>query len=362
MSWTTMVLRGVLIVSLVVWCGCPVSQSQDFPAPIREDHTLRTPREYFLYVPSTYDPDERWPLVVTCHGTRPYDDARPQAKEWAALAEGRGFIVAAPKLEGVRGDAGWFRTADRQIELQLGDEAVILEIVSRVKAAYNVADEQVFLTGWSAGGYAVLFTGLRNPDVFRALAIRQGNFDEDYLSPVIGYLDRQQPILIFFGATDLLKSQAEKCIQWLRSRRMNVHRREIAGGHRRRPDIAYGFFRKQAREPWVLVDAIRAYEGQPLAIQARARCHPTAAACDWWFGDGGTGRGTDVVHAYAQPGTYTVTMQAVMPGGGKVLRRLEVTVPPALIGVEPRPAAQPGASGAGLPLTAGACLAARIGP
>jgi len=336
MSWIRPVTHGGLIVSLTVWCGCPVSQSQDFPAPIRQEHTLGIQRDYFLYVPSTYDPDKQWPLVVTCHGTRPYDDARPQAKEWAALAEGRGFLVAAPKLEGVRGDAGWFRTPDKQIELQLEDEAVILEIVSRVKAAYNVADEQVFLTGWSAGGYAVLFTGLRNPEVFRALAIRQGNFDERYLSPVMPHLDRHQPILIFFGAIDLLKSHAEKCIQWLRREGMNVHRREIAGGHRRRPDIAYGFFRKQAREPWIVVDAVRGYEGQPLAIRARARCRP-AAACYWWFGDGNTGRGTEVVHAYAQPGTYAVTMQAVMPGGRKVQRKIEVTVPPVLVGVEPKP-------------------------
>jgi poly(3-hydroxybutyrate) depolymerase len=327
-----------LVVFLTVWCGCPVSQSQDFPAPIRQEHTLGTQRDYFLYVPSTYDPDKRWPLVVTCHGTRPYDDARPQAKEWAALAEGRGFIVAAPKLEGVSGDDVWFRTPGKQIELQLEDEAVILEIVSRVKAAYNVADEQVFLTGWSAGGYAVLFTGLRNPDVFRALAIRQGNFDERYLSPVMPRLNRYQPILVLFGATDvLLKSHAEKSIQWLRSHGMDVHRREITGGHRRRPDIAYGFFRKQAREPWVRVDAVRGYDGEPLAIQVRARCRPTATACYWWFGDGGTGRGAAAVHAYAQSGTYTVTMQAVMPGGGKVLRKIEVTVPTVQVGVETKP-------------------------
>jgi len=339
MSWIRLVARGVMIVSVTAWCGCPVSQSQDFPAPIRQEHTLRTRRDYFLYVPSTYDPGKRWPLVVTCHGTRPYDDARPQAKEWAALAESRGFLVAAPKLDGVRGDAGWFRTPQKQIDLQLEDEAVILEIVSRVKAAYNVADEQVFLTGWSAGGYAVLFTGLRNPGVFRALAIREGNFDERYLSPVVSRLDRHQPILVFFGAVDLLKSHAENCIQWLRQERMNVHRREIAGGHRRRPDIAYDFFRKQARDPWVLVDAVRGYDGQPLAIRARARCRPAAAACHWWFGDSNTGRGADVVHTYSQPGSYTVTVQVVMPGGRKIVRKLEVTVPAVRVGVEPGPSA-----------------------
>ncbi|MFQ6049153.1 MAG: prolyl oligopeptidase family serine peptidase, partial [Phycisphaerae bacterium] len=275
--------------------GCPVVQRQNFPATIHKLTALESGRQYYLYVPSTYHADRQWPLVITCHGTVPYDDANRQIREWAALAERRGFIVAAPKLVGTRGDLP--RSPEKQIALQRQDEQAILEIVQRIKASRNVAEDRVFLTGWSAGGYAVLFTGLRNPDVFRALAVRQGNFDARFLGPVMHRLDRHQPILVFFGANDLLKAQAEACIRWLRRQRMNVHRREIAGGHVRRPDVAYGFFRQCVRQyPWIRASFSVGWQGDPMAVRFRARCDPAPLEYRWQFGDGATERGRQVAH------------------------------------------------------------------
>ena len=46
----------------------------------------QTGGKYYLYVPKNYDAEKAWPLVVTCHGTEPYDTAARQAKEWKALA------------------------------------------------------------------------------------------------------------------------------------------------------------------------------------------------------------------------------------------------------------------------------------
>ena len=54
----------------------------------------------------------------------------------------------------------------------------------------------VLFTGWSAGGYPVLFTGLRNPDVFRALALMQPNFEPAFVQPCLPFMDRNQPILV----------------------------------------------------------------------------------------------------------------------------------------------------------------------
>ncbi len=248
---------GVLLLGLMFWCGCPVSQSQDFPAPLLKHRTFDTDRGYYLYVPSTYHPSRQWPLVVTCHGTRPYDSARSQVREWAAMAELYGFIVAAPELVGTRADLTLFRSPAKQIEQQLRDEKVLLQVVQSTKVAYNVAEDRVFLTGWSAGAYAVLFTGLKNPRVFRCLAIREGNFDARYLGPILGAMDRHQPVLVFLAAGDVLvKSQTQRCYQWLKKQGMNVHYREIAGGHARRPDVAYRFFRDSVkRYPWVHAEA-----------------------------------------------------------------------------------------------------------
>jgi dienelactone hydrolase len=320
-----------LVLLLPAWCGCPVTQPLDFPAPISEQRTLQSDRPYYLYVPSTYDPARQWPLVVTCHGTEPFDTAHRQVLEWADLAENEGFIVAAPHLAGTR--APVLGKPEAQVDRQGQDEAAILEVVDRTKAAYHVAGDRVFLTGWSAGGYAVLFTGLRNPGVFRALAIREGNFDAKYLYPVMDSLDRHQPVLVFFGANDLIKGQAEACIRWLRAQQMNIHRREITSGHVRRPDIAYRFFRDAVRRyPWLRAEATAGYDGQRLAVCVRARCSPPATKYAWQFGDGSAAEGLEIVHRYERPGSYQVTLQAAIPKAGTHRRDLQVTVPPVRIG------------------------------
>jgi len=107
-------------------------------------------------------------------------------REWARFAENRDIIVVAPQLVGTKGD--FPPEPEKQIALQREDEQAILATVSEIKRKYNIAEEQVFMTGWSAGAYAILHTGLRNPDVFRALAIRQGSFNER-----IGYFSCEIP-------------------------------------------------------------------------------------------------------------------------------------------------------------------------
>ena len=61
-----------------------------------QDPELHHP--YRLYVPTSYYHERRWPLVVTCHGTEPFDTADLQLDEWKGLAEQKGFLVVAPEL------------------------------------------------------------------------------------------------------------------------------------------------------------------------------------------------------------------------------------------------------------------------
>ena len=48
--------------------------------------------------------------------------------------------------------------------------------------------------------YDILHTGMSHPDIFRALLIRQGTFDERYVDVSERQLDRWQPIATAIGA------------------------------------------------------------------------------------------------------------------------------------------------------------------
>lgn len=325
--------------ALSIACGCQVPVNPELPAPTKLVTDPETDGEYYRYVPSGYRPERRFPLVVTCHGTVPWDTAKFQVDEWSPLAEEEDFIVVAPKLKGTRGD--FVPPPEKQIARQREDEASILAAVRHVKAAYNVAEDQVFITGWSAGGYAVLFTGLRNPDVFRALALRQANFDPLFVKPCEPFLDPHQPIYVLYGSLDVLATdESKEALAWMREHRLAVWEHEIYGSHRRHPRLAYDFFRKVVKEyPWLRIEAFERNGDPPLAVRLRVRGSPTPSAFAWSFGDD-----TPVVreptpyHEYSEPGTYTVKLAVRAGRGDPVKRMIQIEVPRPTFG---RPSAEP---------------------
>lgn len=236
---------GLLGVLLGVLSGCPVTQSQNTPVKPRYLIERETDRRYWLYVPSYYDPNRTFPLVITLHGTFGWDGQRPQIKEWRALAEKRGLIVAAPKLRSVQGITPvvrkmWF--ADLQ-----ADEAAILAIMEEISRNYSIDERAVLLTGFSAGGYPMYYVGLRNPDRFSMLIARACNSSVDLFEHIELTDDaRKLPIVIFWGKDDLgkIKNQSWAAFRYLREHGFRKTEREkIKGGHLRRPDVAYRFWR-----------------------------------------------------------------------------------------------------------------------
>ncbi|MBI4581676.1 MAG: hypothetical protein HY718_18415, partial [Planctomycetes bacterium] len=101
LRWGPVLLPAVVV---VVQTGCAVPQP---PGHGRCSRFVEpsTHTGYWLYLPADHvsrqgqHPEgERWPLVVTFHGLRPYDDANPQIREWQIEADRYNFIIVAPEL------------------------------------------------------------------------------------------------------------------------------------------------------------------------------------------------------------------------------------------------------------------------
>jgi pimeloyl-ACP methyl ester carboxylesterase len=290
-----------------------------------------------LYVPSSYDAGYRWPLVVLCHGTRPWDTAQRQILDWVKLAEEEQFIVVAPELRGTSALSP--PPPEKQIPLQIEDERHILDVVRQIKGAYQISEDRVFLSGWSAGNFAVLYTGLKHPQLFRALAVQQGNFDSGYLVDVQDRIDPHQPVAVIYGAADLFAGPDPKdCLAWLRGRGANVFEMEVGGGHRSHPKETQSFFRRVlGRVPWLHIRVLSVEGRDAMTAQFKTRGSFAPAAYRWGFGDGAETFVADPIHRFAEPGTYRVTLEATMGGdGGRVVKRaVEVTMPQ-LQALEPR--------------------------
>jgi acetyl esterase/lipase len=327
-------------IALTLATGCPVVQNLPAPGRTLQQKDPEQRRDYSLYIPSYYKSDRAWPLLVTCHGTRPYDTAPRQLTEWKGLAEQKGFLLAVPELNGT--SAGLAPPAAEQIRRQLDDEAAILSIVRTVSAAYNVDPAKVFLTGWSAGGFAVAFTGLRHPDVFRALSLRQPNFDPAYVELCVPFLDRNQPIQVMFGDLDPLKPGASKCVEWLRAHDFEPVVNERPGSHKRDPSPVYAFLSDTVRHgSWVRVQ-VQEDGTDPMRLLLGARSSFKPVKYLWDFGDGSP-RVADAspAHRYTQPGEYNIRVGVWVNEKEHVLRQVQVKVPRVRLGTATPPSTAP---------------------
>jgi poly(3-hydroxybutyrate) depolymerase len=234
----------LLLLPLGLLTGCPVTQSQDTPVAPMERLEPRTRTSYRLYVPSTYTSDRAWPLVITLHGTFGFDGLQDQVNEWKALAEREGFLVAAPPLRSVQGILP--RIRGLWYSDLLADERVILALLEDVQRWYRVDPHAVLLTGFSAGGFPMYWTGLRSPGRFSMLIARAANCDGDMLRSIpITDATRKMPVAMYCAVDDLapLRVEAIDARDWLRSHGMTVLAEDTRGGHTRSPQVAWRIWR-----------------------------------------------------------------------------------------------------------------------
>lgn len=246
--------KGVILLAagvLLTQSGCAVPQKPGHGKQMQlvEPETRTT---YWLYLPEEYVKNngqhakgERWPLVVTLHGLRPYDNAVWQNREWQEEADRYGFIVLAPDLRTCDSLTMQFPLHDPTLSYVKEDERAILAIMDDVFRRTNADPTRVLVTSFSSGGYLAHFMANQHPERFTVLAVRGSNFNRDLLSPAQISKYRHMPIGIFFGQNDLpvCRTESMEAIEWYRQHRFHVEAKMVNGmGHERRPQVAAAYF------------------------------------------------------------------------------------------------------------------------
>ncbi len=106
MKINTKALSLVTLVAFSLLGGCAVTQPQNTPVERWLERDPRTGRTFYLYVPSTYSYTKAMPVIVSCHGTPPFDVHSHHIDEWKALGEKYGCIILSPALIGTDGILG----------------------------------------------------------------------------------------------------------------------------------------------------------------------------------------------------------------------------------------------------------------
>jgi predicted peptidase len=154
----------------------------------------RAEMPYRLYVPRSYDPERRHPLVVALHGyggdQNYFFASLPTLPD---LLEQHGFILVAPM--GLAPD-GWYgaplsipgnaprssgapqptplRTPEEETRYRALSEADVLNVIDIVRAEYAVDPDRVYLMGHSMGGFGAWWLGQKYADRWAAIAPMSG--------------------------------------------------------------------------------------------------------------------------------------------------------------------------------------------
>ena len=154
----------------------------------------RAEMPYRLYVPQSYDPARKTPLVVALHGyggdQNYFFASLPTLPD---LLERHGFIFVAPM--GFAPD-GWYgaplsipgnaprssgaptpaplRTPEEETRYRALSETDVVNVIDIVRAEYAVDPDRIYLMGHSMGGFGAWWLGQKYADLWAAIAPMSG--------------------------------------------------------------------------------------------------------------------------------------------------------------------------------------------
>ncbi len=195
-----------------------------------------------LSIPLTYQPSQRYGLVVCLHGAGFTGDV--YLKRWQTRL-GDIYLLACPTYP----SGAWFTSRA---------EGLVLATIQHARRRYHVDPDRIFLTGMSNGGIGAWLIGMHHAPLFAGIAPMACGLD-DVLLPFLTNL-RHTPIYIIHGTKDqVMPVELSRTI----SRELTTlgyphiyreHQREhpMAGGHyfpmEELPDLV-AWFNGQRREP-----------------------------------------------------------------------------------------------------------------
>jgi poly(3-hydroxybutyrate) depolymerase len=306
--------------------GCATLVDPNVPEPIRPFVEPNFETDYLLYRPSSYDRRDAWPLVVVCHGGFPDSPAR-RIREWTQWAERYGFLIAAPQMQ-TGGKSTWPRAEQATRRLD-ENERRILSILRHVQAGQSISTDRIFIDGSGSGGPVALYTGLRNPSLFRAISLRDPAFEEQLLEGLADVLDPYQPILVQHGSADwMMGDKAGSCITWLRSQGFHVRTAGTTSDRMADVQRAVEFYERVVRtEPWMRIVANPDPGGDMMRVTFRLEGTHRPNRFHWDFGDGDSSTVAEPIHRFRSPGTYRVTVTVDGPDKKDQTRVKSISVP-----------------------------------
>jgi predicted peptidase len=177
---------------------------------------------YALFVPTHYNPKNKYPIIVGLHGMECAHDTMMASEGLLDLAERDGFIVVTPL--GYRWNS-WYGSLDpsRAGQLCHMDVKNVLDIA---RSEFNIDENRIYMFGHSMGGAGTYYVAEKYPDIWAGLAVAAPApfVSEDSLEKI-----KHIPILVIQGDQDQLVKGTRKWVAKMKELGMQHVYIEIPG-------------------------------------------------------------------------------------------------------------------------------------
>lgn len=185
----------VLILAIVLIASIAAGAAPAYKAPAERGFLSRRvtvggkDMKYVVYIPDSYDPKKPMPSIIFLNGYGECGtDGWRQVYHFGGAiklaADKWPFIVMFPQKQDA--EAAWH-----------DEEPMVMEVLKKTKAEFNVDDSRLYLTGLSQGGHGTWTISAMHPDLFAAIAPVCGWADEECAKKIT-----KLPIWTFHGDKD----------------------------------------------------------------------------------------------------------------------------------------------------------------
>ncbi len=155
-------------------------------------------RDYILYVPAAYSPDEAVPLVLNFHGYTSNATEQMFYGDFRPLANVHNFLVVHPQgTEDDNGTTHWNVGWGGSTVDDVGFTAALLDTL---QAAYNINPDRIYSTGMSNGGFMSYQLACEMSDRIAAIASVTGTMNPG--QPEACQANRPVPVMEIHGTAD----------------------------------------------------------------------------------------------------------------------------------------------------------------
>lgn len=155
-------------------------------------------REYILYVPAAYSPDEAVPLVLNFHGYTSNATEQMFYGDFRSLADVNNFLVVHPQGTEDNGgvthwNVGWGGST-------VDDVGFTAALLDTLEAGYNINPDRIYSTGMSNGGFMSYQLACELSDRIAAIASVTGSMNPG--QPAACQPNRPIPVMEIHGTAD----------------------------------------------------------------------------------------------------------------------------------------------------------------